>query len=422
MKETYSKKTVNRTLKIARRLHSDISGKLPTSLHGYNYFLIVIDDASRCGWQRLLKNKSTAECLPAIKEIVTHIQLVTGEKVAFFTADNGSGEFGQLWKDWCRNLGIEVQPSPRYKHSLNGVAERAIGFLVQLAKSMIFHAQLNWKTCWGFAIEHAMYIRNRLPASALPYGPENTRPGSNITPVTVFSDKMISIQSNTIWILLIRKTGTELRSVDCEFIEHVFPSLLIQDSTADTSSKQVIEISRKTLGPYHKQEYNNNRVNGNSGRAQIDYNRVDGDSDLKLQNERVDRNSGFQQNKLNQVDKGSDLKLQNHKSRVSGDSGLDINVQNCDKEANKLASFLNNPNIQMVTRSGKVARLNPSNQSKKAFGNNSALMVKAINALNIDHIEESTSLGAPAIPFESPTLKQAFAENEAVWTNSLLDE
>ncbi|KAI0993764.1 hypothetical protein K3495_g14419, partial [Podosphaera aphanis] len=75
MKETFSKKTDNRTSKLACRLHADISGKIPTSIRGYNYFLIVIDDASRCGWIRLLRNKSTTECLPAIKEIVTHLQL-----------------------------------------------------------------------------------------------------------------------------------------------------------------------------------------------------------------------------------------------------------------------------------------------------------------------------------------------------------
>ncbi|KAI0996253.1 hypothetical protein K3495_g11926 [Podosphaera aphanis] len=45
MKEIFSKKTDNRTSRPACRLHADISGKLPTSVRGYNYFLIIIDDA-----------------------------------------------------------------------------------------------------------------------------------------------------------------------------------------------------------------------------------------------------------------------------------------------------------------------------------------------------------------------------------------
>ncbi|KAI1005925.1 hypothetical protein K3495_g2299 [Podosphaera aphanis] len=285
MKETFSKKTDNWTHKPARRLHADISGKLPTIVRGYNYFLIIIDDASRCGWIRLLKNKSTSECLPACKEIMAHLQLSSGEKTSFFTADNGTGEFGQAWKDWCKYLGIEVQPSPRYKHSLNGVAEQAIEFLVRPAKSMIFRAQLDWKNYWCYAIEHAIFIRNRLPTTALPYGPEETRPGSNIRPISAFSDKQISlknlrvfgftayplifkdtkiapsklspnmetnwifigIQSNTIWILLNRETGAENRTVDCAFKEHIFSGMK-QDAIRKPKLPEITQNIYKSTG------------------------------------------------------------------------------------------------------------------------------------------------------------------------------
>ncbi|KAI0992488.1 hypothetical protein K3495_g15697, partial [Podosphaera aphanis] len=365
LKETYSKKTDNRTAKIARRLHADISGKLPTSMRGYNYFLIVIDDASRCGFIRLLKNKSTAECLPLIKEIVAHLQLKTGERVVFFTADNGSGEFGQDWKDWCRELGVKVQPSPPYKHSLNGVAERAIGFLVQLAKSMIFHAQLNWKLCWCYAIVHAMYIRNRLPTTALPFGPENTRPGSNITPVTAFSEKEISlkklrvfgcaafplihketraasskfaanadadwifvgIQSNTIWILLNRKTWGEQRSVDCEFREHIFPGLAIKDSVTHAKALQNIPnlLNRVSMNS----DPLDNRVAKDSGPNLL--NRVSMNSD-PLDN-RVAKDSG--PNLLNRVSMNSDP-LDNRVARDSGPNLQDRNDQVSESSSNEI--------------------------------------------------------------------------------------
>ncbi|KAI1003627.1 hypothetical protein K3495_g4578 [Podosphaera aphanis] len=384
LRETYSKKTDNRTAKIAWRLHAGISGKLPTSMRGYNYFLIIIDDASRCGFIRLLKNKSTAGCLPMIKEIVAHLQLKTGERAVFFTADNGSGEVGQDWKDWCRELGVKVQPSPPYKHSLNGVAERAIGFLVQLAKSMIFHAQLNWKLCWCYAIVHAMHIRNRLPTTALPFGPENTRPGSNITSVTAFSGKEISlkklrvlgcapfpliyketraassklaanadadwifvgIQSNTIWILLNRKTWGEQRSVDCEFREHIFPGLAIKDSVTDAKALQNI--------PY--------RVSMNSDPSD---NRVARDSGQNLQ----DRND--------QVSESSSNEIENQVSREKCDESIPTT---------------DNTHLLIITRSGKVAGTSSINQTKKGFDNSAALMVKVFNAIHIGHREESTSL------------------------------
>ncbi|KAI1002470.1 hypothetical protein K3495_g5738 [Podosphaera aphanis] len=124
-----------------------------------------------------------------------------------------------------------------------------------------------------------MYILSRLPTTALPFGQEDTRPGSNITPVTAFSDKVISlkklrvfgcsafplihketksaasklaanihtdwifigIQSNTIWVLLNRKTGTGLPSVYCEFKEHVFPGLMIQGTIANIKMLQAVK-------------------------------------------------------------------------------------------------------------------------------------------------------------------------------------
>ncbi|KAI1002956.1 hypothetical protein K3495_g5246 [Podosphaera aphanis] len=59
MKETFNKKTHNRTYQLARRLHADISGILPESFRSHKYFLLIIDDASRCSWLRLMKNKET---------------------------------------------------------------------------------------------------------------------------------------------------------------------------------------------------------------------------------------------------------------------------------------------------------------------------------------------------------------------------
>lgn len=150
-----------------------------------------------------------------------------------------------------------MQTPPLHKYSLNGVTERAVEFLVQLAKSMIFHAQLNWKVCCCSAIKHAIYIQNRLVTTALHFGSENSRPSSNVTLVTAFSDEMISLkklhifgcaafplihrdarpipsklaanidtnkifigfQSKSSLVLLNRKITKEFRSEDCEYKE-----------------------------------------------------------------------------------------------------------------------------------------------------------------------------------------------------------
>ncbi|KAI0990909.1 hypothetical protein K3495_g17278, partial [Podosphaera aphanis] len=106
------------------------------------------------------------------------------------------------------------------------------------------------------------------------------------------------------------------------------------------------------------------------------------------------------------------------------DSLTEIHEPEQDLRSNrdKQISYPGNENLQIVTRSGKVAGLNNANQSKKGFGSNVALTDTVINALHIEHREESASLGVPAIPFESLTLEQAFSENRQAWEESLLDE
>ncbi|KAI0996590.1 hypothetical protein K3495_g11592, partial [Podosphaera aphanis] len=470
MKESFSKKTDNRTFQPARRLHADISGRLPTSIRGYNYFLIVIDDASRCGWIRLLKTKSTAECLPSIKEIVAH-------------SDNGSGEFGQQWKEWCKELGIETQPSPPYKHSLNGVAERANGYLVQLAKSMIFHAQLDWKFYWCYAIQHAMYIRNRLPTTALPFGPENTRPGSNSTPISAFSDKntnldklrifgcaafplrlketkiapskfspniqtewiFIGIHSNTIWILLNRKTGAEQLSVDCKFKEHIFLGILIQEANDNTPSGILNKIflpatasggvERKCPRPSESAQGPSESTQGRvkvlkTGRkcprpsesAQGPSESTQGPSESTQDRAKVLKTGRKYPRPSESTQRPSESAQESSKNAINKNlQGYQQSHITSPDIKYKDGNADQNADLQIVTRSGKAVGIN-HNKSTKGFGNNVSLMVKALNALHIQNREESTSVGVPAIPFESLTIEQAIFEDKIKWEASLLDE
>jgi GAG-pre-integrase domain len=48
LKESFSKKSDSRRTQKGHRLHADCSGILPESIRGFRYFLLVIDDATRC--------------------------------------------------------------------------------------------------------------------------------------------------------------------------------------------------------------------------------------------------------------------------------------------------------------------------------------------------------------------------------------
>ena len=143
MKESFHKKTDSRATKRLHRLHADISGILPPSIRGFQYYLLVTDDATRCSWVRFLKTKETTEILSHLKQLKTELEKETGNEIAFIREDNGKGEFGQEFKNYLRELGIQIEPSPPYKHSLNGVIERAIGTISRKARSMLYKAKLS---------------------------------------------------------------------------------------------------------------------------------------------------------------------------------------------------------------------------------------------------------------------------------------
>ncbi|KAI0993135.1 hypothetical protein K3495_g15049, partial [Podosphaera aphanis] len=188
MKEKFNKKTDNRQHTKARRLHADISGIQGSSTRGYKYYLIVVDDATRFYWIRLLKTKSMGEVARNLKEIIAQVELESGQKLVYFRADNGKSEFGSEITDMLSEKGVQFEPCPPYKHSMNGVAERAIGIIATYARSMLFEAHLSHHF-WDHAVEHAVWIRNRVPTSSLPFGPENTPSSKTFIPYTAWHEK-----------------------------------------------------------------------------------------------------------------------------------------------------------------------------------------------------------------------------------------
>ncbi|KAI1005346.1 hypothetical protein K3495_g2868 [Podosphaera aphanis] len=172
MKEHFNKKTDSRESTILRRVHCDISGIQSVSVRGYRYYLLVVDDATRMCWIRLLKTKEMIEVLSAFKEIKTEAELLSGNRITLIRADNGKSEFGTAFQSYCKEIGIQLEPSPPYKHSMNGVAERWMGITAVIARSTLYEAQLPHQL-WDYAIEHAVWIKNRSPTSALPFTQDN---------------------------------------------------------------------------------------------------------------------------------------------------------------------------------------------------------------------------------------------------------
>jgi hypothetical protein len=106
IKESFNKKTDSRTTQRIRRLYYDTSGIRQMSYRGYRYFMVIIDDATRFSWVRLLKSKLASKAYPALIEVIKIIERDTGDKVVMVRADNAKGEFGPEFQNRCKEDGI----------------------------------------------------------------------------------------------------------------------------------------------------------------------------------------------------------------------------------------------------------------------------------------------------------------------------
>src|SRR5579871_5952988 len=190
MKEHFNKKTDTRSNTKIQRIHADISGIRPISFRGYRYFMLYIDDDTRTCWVYLMKTKTSQESINVFKQFKAMVENETGNKIQYFRADNGKGEFGAAFQDELKSAGIQLEASPPYKHSMNGVVERAMQTINKLARSLIYQAKLPVEM-WDYAIEHAGFLKNRHPTAALPnVSLEKGRHREPMTPYEAYTGKM----------------------------------------------------------------------------------------------------------------------------------------------------------------------------------------------------------------------------------------
>jgi len=99
IKESFNKKTNKREGRRVRRLYADLFGYYLASIQGFRYFLVVSCDASQIVWVKLLKTKSIDKVYLALDEIRKRAERLTGEKCAYFRANNSTSEFGYTFQE-----------------------------------------------------------------------------------------------------------------------------------------------------------------------------------------------------------------------------------------------------------------------------------------------------------------------------------
>ncbi len=126
----------------------------------YRYVLTVVDEG---GWQVLCPTPEIQDG-HLDRDVATEIQSLTQNKVLQWTFDRGTEFLNSSVKSYARNeLHATLFYSNVERPWENGLAERSFGVLFGTARAMLHDAECPLHL-WGYAIQHAAYIRIRRPS------------------------------------------------------------------------------------------------------------------------------------------------------------------------------------------------------------------------------------------------------------------
>ncbi|KAL2250124.1 UNVERIFIED_CONTAM: Retrovirus-related Pol polyprotein from transposon RE2 [Sesamum indicum] len=146
-------------------IHVDVWGPYRNySISNVEYMLTIVDDYSRSTWAYLMLHKS--ETQSKLEQFCNMVLTQFGTKIKQIRTDNGTEFINKECQDFLQNRGIIHQRTCIHTPQQNGVAERKHQHLLQIARSLLFHASLPMKF-WTEALLMATYLVNRLPAQGL---------------------------------------------------------------------------------------------------------------------------------------------------------------------------------------------------------------------------------------------------------------
>ncbi|CAI7791157.1 unnamed protein product [Closterium sp. NIES-54] len=171
-------------------LHMDVWG--PACVSGQSrerYFLLVVDDYTRYTMVFPLRSKGQVVdvFIPWIRTVCLQIRERFGQNLPVLRlhSDRG-GEFSSsLLQDFCRGEGklqsFTLPDSPQQ----NGIAERRIGLVMEVARTSMFHAAAP-HFLWPFAVRYAAHQLNLWPRVSLSETSPTLRWTGEVGDVSVF--------------------------------------------------------------------------------------------------------------------------------------------------------------------------------------------------------------------------------------------
>ncbi|CAI7804045.1 unnamed protein product [Closterium sp. NIES-54] len=171
-------------------LHMDVWGPARVSGQGRErYFLLVVDDYTRYTTVFPLRSKGevSAVLIPWIRTVRLQLRARFGKDLPVLRlhSDRG-GEFSSdLLRDFCRGEGITQSFTLLDSPQQNGIAERRIGLVMEVARTSMIHAAAP-HFLWPFAVQYAAHQLNLWPRVSLPKTSPTLRWTGKVGDVSVF--------------------------------------------------------------------------------------------------------------------------------------------------------------------------------------------------------------------------------------------
>ncbi|CAI7862145.1 unnamed protein product, partial [Closterium sp. NIES-53] len=171
-------------------LHMDVWGPALVSGQGCErYFLLVFDDYTRYTTVFPLRSKGEVldVLIPWIRTVRLQLREWFGQDLPVLRLhSNRGGEFSSdLLREFCRGEGIRLSFTLPHYPPQNGIAERRIGLVMEVARTSMIHVAAPHFQ-WTFAVRYAAHQLNLLPHLSLPEASPTLRWTGEVGDASVF--------------------------------------------------------------------------------------------------------------------------------------------------------------------------------------------------------------------------------------------
>src|SRR5271169_1936915 len=172
-----------RAKKPGELIHIDMSGQItPTTLRGFNYYGLFVDDATRKTYIAPMKMNGSAEMLVHLKLFAKMLETELGAKIKRIRTDGGS-EYKRFVDAYLKEEGIRHEVTAPYHPDQNGVVERANRTIMGRVRAIIEDAKFP-RELWDEIAKTVVYLKNRSPTAAL----------NNLTPYEAWHKRKPNLQ------------------------------------------------------------------------------------------------------------------------------------------------------------------------------------------------------------------------------------